>query len=168
MSTSTKASNVSKSVLNSLRHELKHSRRNVANVSSGETVSPLSLYVDQVARGLESEDSANAESRRRLKQLRELELILRSSRVHAELLQRYNPTHGMSEAERIRTSARVVGWEVPLEYVDEDGSLAKAVAGLDSADEGQVQESRRKVEELKAKHEAKGYTGPLPFPPESG
>ncbi|WWC93133.1 uncharacterized protein L201_008100 [Kwoniella dendrophila CBS 6074] len=42
--------------------------------------------------------------------------FLRSSRIHAELLQRYNPIHGMSEEERIKATARRVGLDTPIEF----------------------------------------------------
>ncbi|EJT47070.1 hypothetical protein A1Q1_04190 [Trichosporon asahii var. asahii CBS 2479] len=42
--------------------------------------------------------------------------FLRSARIHAELLQRYNPTLGMSEEERIHATARRVGLDTPIEY----------------------------------------------------
>ncbi|WWC95270.1 hypothetical protein V866_002129 [Kwoniella sp. B9012] len=42
--------------------------------------------------------------------------FLRSSRIHAELLKRYNPIHGMSEEARIKATARRVGLDTPLEF----------------------------------------------------
>ncbi|WFD36802.1 hypothetical protein MCUN1_003692 [Malassezia cuniculi] len=45
--------------------------------------------------------------------LADLELFLRSKRVHAELQERYNPTIGMTRAEHIRATARRVGLDVP-------------------------------------------------------
>ncbi|WRT69374.1 uncharacterized protein IL334_006358 [Kwoniella shivajii] len=45
--------------------------------------------------------------------------FLRSSRIHAELLKRYNPIHGMTEEERIKATARRVGLDVPLEFKNE-------------------------------------------------
>ena len=45
--------------------------------------------------------------------LADLELFLRSKRVHSTLQERYNPMYGMSEKERIRATARRVGLNVP-------------------------------------------------------
>ncbi|ORY35058.1 hypothetical protein BCR39DRAFT_556558 [Naematelia encephala] len=45
--------------------------------------------------------------------------FLRASRIHAELLKRYNPTFDMTEEERVRASARRVGLDTPVEYEKE-------------------------------------------------
>lgn len=45
--------------------------------------------------------------------LADLELFLRSKRVHSELQQRYNPTIGMTRDEKVRATARRVGLDVP-------------------------------------------------------
>ena len=45
--------------------------------------------------------------------LADLELFLRSKRVHSELQERYNPTIGMTRAEKVRATARRVGLDVP-------------------------------------------------------
>ncbi|WVR08345.1 hypothetical protein IAU60_005398 [Kwoniella sp. DSM 27419] len=42
--------------------------------------------------------------------------FLRANRIHADLLKRYNPIHGMSEEERIKATARRVGLDTPLEF----------------------------------------------------
>ncbi|KAF4979310.1 hypothetical protein FZEAL_4451 [Fusarium zealandicum] len=41
---------------------------------------------------------------------------LRSQRLYATLLERYNPGMGMDEEERVRLTARRVGMDLPLEY----------------------------------------------------
>ncbi|WVF68858.1 hypothetical protein IAT40_003631 [Kwoniella sp. CBS 6097] len=56
-------------------------------------------------------DNASAE-----KILVETRDFMRATRIHAELLQRYNPIHGMSEEERIKATARRVGLDTPLEF----------------------------------------------------
>ncbi|GAA5880107.1 hypothetical protein JCM8547_006192 [Rhodosporidiobolus lusitaniae] len=43
-------------------------------------------------------------------------LFLSARRVHKELVDRYNPTHDMTEAERIEKTANRVGLNVPQEY----------------------------------------------------
>ncbi|KAK8849394.1 hypothetical protein IAR55_004726 [Kwoniella newhampshirensis] len=45
--------------------------------------------------------------------------FLRASRIHGELLKRYNPIHGMSEEERIVATANRVGLNTPIEYKKE-------------------------------------------------
>lgn len=45
--------------------------------------------------------------------LADLELLLRSKRIHSELMQRYNPNIGQTRAEEIRATARRVGLDVP-------------------------------------------------------
>jgi len=42
-------------------------------------------------------------------------LFLRSQRIHKELLERYNPLHGMTQAERTVATARRVGLNMPIE-----------------------------------------------------
>ncbi|KPM42569.1 hypothetical protein AK830_g3968 [Neonectria ditissima] len=41
---------------------------------------------------------------------------LRSQRLYATLVERYNPGMGMDEEERVRLSARRVGMDLPVEY----------------------------------------------------
>ncbi|KAF5674508.1 ras guanyl-nucleotide exchange factor [Fusarium heterosporum] len=41
---------------------------------------------------------------------------LRSQRMYATLLERYNPGMGMDEEERVRLTARRVGMDLPVEY----------------------------------------------------
>ncbi|KAM5348710.1 hypothetical protein ACJ41O_008534 [Fusarium nematophilum] len=44
---------------------------------------------------------------------------LRSQRIYATLLERYNPGMGMDEEERVRLTARRVGMDLPVEYATE-------------------------------------------------
>ncbi|KAK4155688.1 hypothetical protein C8A00DRAFT_13283 [Chaetomidium leptoderma] len=46
---------------------------------------------------------------------------LRAQRTYVTLLERYNPTIGMEEEERVRLSARRVGMNLPTEYSVEEG-----------------------------------------------
>ncbi|PWY99081.1 hypothetical protein BCV70DRAFT_212453 [Testicularia cyperi] len=48
--------------------------------------------------------------------LENLNTFLTHKALHSELLQRYNPTVGMSEEERVRLTARRVGLDVPLTH----------------------------------------------------
>ncbi|KAK1825732.1 hypothetical protein QBC39DRAFT_366171 [Podospora conica] len=47
-------------------------------------------------------------------------LYLRSQRMYATLLERYNPGMGMDQDERVRLSARKVGMDLPKEYGGEN------------------------------------------------
>ncbi|ORX38053.1 hypothetical protein BD324DRAFT_624319 [Kockovaella imperatae] len=53
------------------------------------------------------------------KMLIEARDYLRSSRIHAELLKRYNPTLGMTDAEKVHAAARRVGLDTPIKYKPE-------------------------------------------------
>lgn len=48
--------------------------------------------------------------------LENLHVFLQNKALHAELLQRYNPTVGMTEEERVRLTARRVGLDVPITH----------------------------------------------------
>ncbi|SJX65935.1 related to FMC1-mitochondrial matrix protein, required for assembly of F1F0 ATP synthase [Sporisorium reilianum f. sp. reilianum] len=48
--------------------------------------------------------------------LENLNVFLQNKALHAELLQRYNPTVGMTEEERVRLTARRVGLDVPVTH----------------------------------------------------
>ncbi|SYW75852.1 related to FMC1 - mitochondrial matrix protein, required for assembly of F1F0 ATP synthase [Ustilago bromivora] len=52
----------------------------------------------------------------RQQNLENLHVFLKNKALHAELLQRYNPTTGMTEEERIRLTARRVGLDVPITH----------------------------------------------------
>jgi hypothetical protein len=69
-----------------------------------------------------------------------------------ELLARYNPTYGSSEAERIRATANMVGWDVPVEYVTPAGADAAGDAAMQQGWE-EREASRRKVEARKERYE---------------
>jgi ATP synthase assembly factor FMC1 len=46
---------------------------------------------------------------------------LKSQRMYATLVERYNPGMGMDEEERVRLSARRVGLNLPVEHKGESG-----------------------------------------------
>ncbi|GAA6048482.1 hypothetical protein JCM3770_003779 [Rhodotorula araucariae] len=45
-----------------------------------------------------------------------LVVFLRARRIHKELVERYNPTHDMTTAERVEATANRVGLQGPQEY----------------------------------------------------
>ncbi|OQN98452.1 hypothetical protein B0A48_15722 [Cryoendolithus antarcticus] len=55
----------------------------------------------------------------RLHEAEQYLLYVKSQRVYATLLERYNPGMNMGEEDRVRLSARRVGINLPEEYVDE-------------------------------------------------
>ncbi|TKY87677.1 hypothetical protein EX895_003258 [Sporisorium graminicola] len=63
--------------------------------------------------------------------LENLHTFLENKALHAELLQRYNPTVGMSEEERVRLTARRVGLDVPITHdpTAEDTSSSNSSSG---------------------------------------
>jgi hypothetical protein len=60
-----------------------------------------------------------------------MEQLITNTRIHGELLARYNPVYGKSEAERIRATANRVGWDVPKEYQDAAKKLEAEQGGID-------------------------------------
>ncbi|ETS60707.1 hypothetical protein PaG_04610 [Moesziomyces aphidis] len=52
----------------------------------------------------------------RQQNLENLHVFLQNKALHAELLQRYNPTSGLTEEERVRLTARRVGLDVPITH----------------------------------------------------
>lgn len=68
--------------------------------------------VQQHMRLLVSSQSPEAASRTML----ETRDFLRASRMHTELLRRYNPLHDMTDEEKIKATARRVGLNTPVEY----------------------------------------------------
>ena len=80
---------------------------------------PLPRYIQAIVR---QESSTSPEML--AKRLENLEHLVTHTRVHGELLARYNPVYGKSEAERIRATANRVGWDIPIEYQDQAKKLA--------------------------------------------
>ncbi|SPO32098.1 related to FMC1 - mitochondrial matrix protein, required for assembly of F1F0 ATP synthase [Ustilago trichophora] len=60
----------------------------------------------------------------RQQNLENLHVFLQNKALHAELLQRYNPTTGMTEEERVRLTARRVGLDVPVTHDPTSSSSA--------------------------------------------
>jgi len=50
----------------------------------------------------------------RLQEAEQLAVYARAQRTYATLLERYNPGMSMDEEERIRLTARRVGWDLPV------------------------------------------------------
>ncbi|WWC65544.1 uncharacterized protein I303_108162 [Kwoniella dejecticola CBS 10117] len=85
-------------------------------LSSRSSRSTRSPVVSQHVRTLVASTSDKEILSRTLLETRD---FLRSTRIHAELLKRYNPIHGMSEEERIKATANRVGLNTPIEYKNE-------------------------------------------------
>ncbi|GAA6009266.1 hypothetical protein JCM10207_004328 [Rhodosporidiobolus poonsookiae] len=71
-------------------------------------------------------------------------LFLQARRIHKELVDRYNPTHDMTEAERIEATANRVGLTSPLEY-DEANPRRIPFAG---EEEGEAQEGKGSLQTM--------------------
>jgi hypothetical protein len=88
-------------------------------------VEPLPRYIQAIIRDNEASPALN-------KRLENLEHLIINTRIHGELLSRYNPVYGKSEAERIRATAQRVGWEVPVEYQDPEKQSQAESSGVDA------------------------------------
>lgn len=62
-----------------------------------------------------------------LQRLNNITLLIQNTRVHGELLARYNPVYGKSEQERIRATANRVGLEVPDLYEDAEKQVEEGI-----------------------------------------
>lgn len=82
----------------------------------------LPTYVRRMLR--DESDEAKASS---LQRLNNITLLIRNTRVHGELLARYNPVYGKSEQERIRATANRVGLEVPNLYEDAEKQVEEGI-----------------------------------------
>lgn len=78
-------------------------QRNHKDTLSGSLVDMVDLYVQNVPKSSTI--------------LADMELLLRSKRIHTSLMEMYNPLYGMSEQERIRATARTVGLDVPQAHL---------------------------------------------------
>ncbi|GJN91176.1 hypothetical protein Rhopal_004194-T1 [Rhodotorula paludigena] len=56
------------------------------------------------------------DARRFERDVENLVLFLKARRLHKELVDRYNPTHDMTTAERVEATANRVGLQGPLEF----------------------------------------------------
>ncbi|KDN39170.1 hypothetical protein K437DRAFT_14304 [Tilletiaria anomala UBC 951] len=94
-----------------------------ASGSRSNASTPLQGYVKHVfGATVEEAEKRLARDTEKGRRLRDLDLFLRSKKTHAELLVRYNPTHDLTEQERVRMTARRVGLDVPDEYRGESKS----------------------------------------------
>ncbi|BGP00199.1 hypothetical protein RTG_01968 [Rhodotorula toruloides ATCC 204091] len=66
-------------------------------------------------------------------------VFLRARRIHKELVDRYNPTHDMSQAERIEATAHRVGLQGPVEY-DASNPRPLPMEGETEGEQGKEQE----------------------------
>lgn len=82
----------------------------------------LPLYVKRMLRD-RSKDAKSSSFQR----LNNIILLIRNTRVHKELLARYNPIYGKSEQERIRATANRVGLEVPDLYEDAEKQVEEGI-----------------------------------------
>lgn len=83
----------------------------------GEEPSTTTTTTATVTTSAESADtSASAEVRtQRVQEAEQIAQYARAQRMYAHLLDLYNPGMSMDEEERIRLTARRVGWELPVE-----------------------------------------------------
>ncbi|KAM0789332.1 hypothetical protein ACM66B_000166 [Microbotryomycetes sp. NB124-2] len=66
------------------------------------------------------------------RQVDDMVVFLKAHRLHKELVERYNPTHGMTDDERARRSANMVG----LQFPDENKQPRKSDGEATEADDG--------------------------------
>ncbi|GAA5874437.1 hypothetical protein JCM3774_005719 [Rhodotorula dairenensis] len=87
----------------------------------------------------------STEATRFARDVENLVLFLRSRRIHKELVDRYNPTHDMTQDERIKATANRVGLNTPHEY---DPAAPRPIpAGEESAD-GQGEEGKGSLQTM--------------------
>ncbi|OJZ92669.1 hypothetical protein ASPFODRAFT_40102 [Aspergillus luchuensis CBS 106.47] len=60
-------------------------------------------------------DAQESLRQHRLDQANQFAIYAKAQRVYAELVERYNPGTTLDEEERIRLTARRVGWDLPVE-----------------------------------------------------
>ncbi|PLB46714.1 hypothetical protein P170DRAFT_511401 [Aspergillus steynii IBT 23096] len=72
------------------------------------------LYRTPVTPGTETQTHDEA-LHHRLQEAEQMALYARAQRSYAVLVERYNPGMTMDEKERIRLTARRVGWDLPVE-----------------------------------------------------
>ncbi|PWY82892.1 hypothetical protein BO70DRAFT_31538 [Aspergillus heteromorphus CBS 117.55] len=63
----------------------------------------------------EEAEEAEGARERRIAEARQFAMYARAQRTYAELVERYNPGMTLEEEERIRLTARRVGWDLPVE-----------------------------------------------------
>ncbi|RAK93970.1 hypothetical protein BO79DRAFT_186844 [Aspergillus costaricaensis CBS 115574] len=65
--------------------------------------------------GVVDADAQESLRQHRLDQANQFAIYAKAQRVYAELVERYNPGTTLDEEERIRLTARRVGWDLPVE-----------------------------------------------------
>ncbi|PWN91269.1 hypothetical protein FA10DRAFT_265138 [Acaromyces ingoldii] len=124
-----------RSISREIRRGSVHSRPNQARRAE-----PLPTYLRTIfssGSGADADDAAHARKR-----MENLHLMLQHGRIHAELLSRYNPVYGKSNAEHIKATANRVGLDVPQEYSPIQSAAAAlhaANSNIASADGGKKQ-----------------------------
>ncbi|SNX83685.1 related to FMC1 - mitochondrial matrix protein, required for assembly of F1F0 ATP synthase [Melanopsichium pennsylvanicum] len=95
----------------------------------------------------------------RQQNLENLHIFLTNKALHAELLQRYNPTTAMSEEERIRLTARRVGLDVPITH--NPSAASTSMSDTDSANNYResAQIAQNKYEQDKHHRQGQLYSG---------
>ncbi|UZJ54840.1 hypothetical protein CBS101457_004160 [Exobasidium rhododendri] len=113
-----------RSAVRSLNREMRKGSLNPRS-SAVRRHEPLPRYIQATVRDGPASPALN-------KKLENLEHLITNTRVHGELLARYNPVYGKSEAERIRATAMRVGWDVPVEYQDAEKQSQEKKGGIDA------------------------------------
>ncbi|CDZ98244.1 hypothetical protein [Phaffia rhodozyma] len=80
-----------------------------------------SIHLNKALRNLvETLPPASSPSfEKKANELLNLEVFMRTQRSYSELVERYNPTHGMSTQDRTKATARRVGLDMPKWQMDE-------------------------------------------------
>ncbi|BGP17006.1 hypothetical protein JCM10213_000359 [Rhodosporidiobolus nylandii] len=87
------------------------------------------------------------DARRFERDVENMVLFLRARRIHKELVDRYNPTHDMTEAERIEATANRVGLTSPEEY-DAANPRKIPFAGEEEGAEQQQEEGKGSLQTM--------------------
>ncbi|RAH58389.1 hypothetical protein BO85DRAFT_274193 [Aspergillus piperis CBS 112811] len=73
------------------------------------------MYTTTNNQGVVDADAQESLRQHRLDQANQFAIYAKAQRVYAELVERYNPGTTLDEEERIRLTARRVGWDLPVE-----------------------------------------------------
>lgn len=88
----------------------------------------MPTYVRQLIRKKNQESSSRVSEKKAAalrSRMQNIFALIHHTRVHGQLLARYNPVYGKSEQERIKATANRVGLDVPKEYIDAQLQSAK-------------------------------------------
>ncbi|EJF62927.1 hypothetical protein BD309DRAFT_949490 [Dichomitus squalens] len=70
--------------------------------------------VSQCIRAIFESSREDKDTSRFYHDMRNAATFMRSQRIHKELLERYNPMHGLSQEDRIKKTANRVGLDMPI------------------------------------------------------